>query len=157
MDNTQPKRRFYLWAGLFIILFCSISFFLTRLDRAAASPSSPGGLVALGEMAQQSVPYESALNNGKPTLLEFYANWCTTCQLLAPSISKFHDRYGEQVNFVMLDVDEPRWSQQMQQYRVVGVPQFFFMNSDRKVIKTLVGGVPETVLAQLFEKLVNRT
>lgn len=157
MDSTQPKRRFYLLAGLFIILFCSISFFLTRLDQAAASPSSPVGLVALREMAQQSVPYESALINGKPTLVEFYANWCTSCQSIAPSLAKLHDQYGSQVNFVMLNVDDPQWRQQMQQYQVVGVPQFFFMKSDHQLIKTLIGRVPDTILAQLFEQLVNPT
>lgn len=155
MDSTQPKRRFYLLVGLLIVLFCSISFFLIRLDRAAASPSSPVGLIALRDMAQQSVPYESALSNEKPSLLEFYADWCTSCQSLAPSLAKFHEQYGSQVNFVMLNVDDPKWTQQMQEYQVVGVPQFFFMGSDRKVIKTLVGRVPEAILAQLFERLVN--
>jgi thiol-disulfide isomerase/thioredoxin len=156
MDSTQPKLRLYLLAGLFI-LFCSVSFFLTRLDRAAASPSSLAGLAALREMAQQSVPYDIALSNGKPTLLEFYADWCTSCQSLAPTLSKFHEEYGSQVNFVMLNVDEPQWSQQLKQYQVKGVPQFFFMRSDRSVVKTLVGSVPEPILGKLFEQLVNPT
>src|SRR5919199_1373138 len=134
MDSTRPKLRFYILAGIFI-LFCGISFFLTRLDQAAATPSSPIGLISLRKMAQQSVPYESALSNGKPTLVEFYADWCTSCQSLAPTISKFHQQYGSQVNFVMLNVDDPQWHQQMQQYQVMGVPQFFFMRSDRTVVK----------------------
>jgi thiol-disulfide isomerase/thioredoxin len=154
MNSTQLKWRFYILAGIFI-LFCSTCFFLSRLDRAAASPSSLVGLASLQEMAQQSVPYESALNNGKPTLIEFYADWCTSCQSLAPSISKFHEEYGSQVNFVMLNVDDPQWRQQVQQYEVKGVPQFFFIKSDRKIVKTLVGRVPEPILTQLFEQLVN--
>jgi thiol-disulfide isomerase/thioredoxin len=154
MNSTQPKLRFYLLAGLFILV-CGISFFLTRLDRAAATPLSPDGLISLREMAQQSVPYESALSNGKPTLVEFYADWCTSCQSLAPSISKFHEQYSSQVNFVMLNIDDPQWRQQIQEYQVMGVPQFFFIKSDRKVAKTLVGRVPESILAQLLEQLVN--
>jgi thiol-disulfide isomerase/thioredoxin len=154
MDSTQLKWRFYLLAGLFILVL-GISFLLTRLDQAAATPSPISGLNSLREMAQQSVPYESALNNGKPSLVEFYADWCTSCQSLAPSLAKFHDQYGSQINFVMLNVDDPQWRQQMEQYHVVGVPQFFFMRSDHRVIKTLVGGVPEAILAQLFEQLVN--
>lgn len=106
-------------------------------------------------MAQQSVPYESALSNGKPTLVEFYADWCTSCQSLAPSISKFHEQYSSQVNFVMLNIDDPQWRQQIQEYQVMGVPQFFFIKSDRKVAKTRVGRVPESILAQLLEQLVN--
>ena len=157
MDSTQPKLRSYLLAGLFIFLFCSASFFLTRLDRAAASPSSLTGLAALRELAQQSVPYESALSNGKPTLVEFYADWCTSCQSLAPIMSKFHEQYDSRVNFVMLNVDEPPGRQRIEQYQVKGVPQFFFMKPDGRVIKTLVGSVPEPILGDLFKQLVSPT
>lgn len=156
MDSTQPKWRFYLFTGIFI-LFVGTCLFLTRLDQAVASPSSLTGIASLREMAQQSVPYERALTNGKPTLVEFYADWCTSCQSLAPSISKFHEQYGSQVNFVMLNVDEPQWSYQLQQYQVKGVPQFFFIRSDLTVVKTLVGRVPEPILAQLLDQLANPT
>ena len=155
MDNTQLKQRFYILAGLGILLFGIISFFAISLDRAAATPSSLADLPALQKMAQQSVPYERALNNGKPTFLEFYADWCTTCQTLAPTISHFHHQYGSEVNFVMLDVDNPQWRQEIDQYQVRGVPQFFFITSDRTVAKTLVGRVPEPILAQLFEQIID--
>ncbi len=153
MDSTQPKLRFSLFVAIFI-LFCGACFFFIRLDQATASPSSRSGLAALREIAEKSVPYESALSNGKPTLIEFYANWCTSCQALAPTISQFHSQYGSQVNFVMLNVDEPQWQQQLQEYQVRGVPQFFFIKSDRTVIKTFVGAVPQPILSGWFEKLL---
>lgn len=156
MDSPQPKRWFYLLAGIFI-LFWGILFFLTRLDQSAVTPLSSTGAASLREMAQQSVPYESALSNGKPIFVEFYADWCTSCQSLAPSIKQFHEQYGSQVNFVMLNVDAPQGHQLVQQYHVKGVPQFFFMRSDHSVVKTLVGRVPESILAQLFEQLVKPT
>lgn len=164
MDTTQSKFRFYLVSGLFI-LFCGACFFFTRLDLAAARPSSQAGLTALLAMARQSVPYERALGNGKPTLIEFYADWCTSCQALAPSISQFHEQYGSQINFVMLNVDEPQWQEVLQQYQVRGVPQFFFLKSDkpsvplrdRTVVKTLVGAVPQPILSSWFEKLLHPT
>ncbi len=157
MESSQPKRRFYLLTGLLLILFCCASLFLIRLDQAAAMPSSLPGVASLRAMAQQSVPYESALSNGKPTLVEFYADWCTSCQSLVPTLAKFHEQYGSQVNFVMLNIDDPHWHQEMQQYQVVGVPQLFFIQSDHTVIKTLVGRVPEPILAPLFEQLANPT
>lgn len=151
--DTQPKLRFYLLTGLFILFFCGACFFFTSLDRAAASPSTLAGLAALREMSGQSVPYETALSNGKPTLVEFYADWCTSCQALAPSISQFHQQYGLEVNFVMLNVDQPQWQPQLQQYQVRGVPQFFFLKPDRTIVKTLVGAVPQQILGGWFEQL----
>lgn len=154
MNSTQPKLRLPLLAGALFAVFLSTAFLLTRLS-AAAMPLSFTGIGSLRDMAQQSVPYEKALSNGKPTLIEFYADWCTSCQSLAPSITSFHKQYGSRVNFVMLNIDDPQWSQQVQQYQVAGVPQFFFMRADRTVMKTLVGRVPDPILAQLFEQMVH--
>ncbi|HEY9726663.1 MAG TPA: thioredoxin domain-containing protein [Chroococcales cyanobacterium] len=153
MNSTQPKLRLPLLVGA-LFFFFSTAFFLSPLS-AAAMPLSLTGIASLRDMAQQSMPYENALRNGLPTLIEFYADWCTSCQSLAPTINYFHQQYGSQVNFVMLNVDDPQWSQQVQQYQVAGVPQFFFMRSDRTVMKTLVGRVPDSILAQLFKQLVN--
>jgi thiol:disulfide interchange protein len=55
----------------------------------------------------------------------------------------------------MLNVDQPQWQQQLQEYQVRGVPQFFFIRSDRTVIKTLVGAVPQPILSSWFEKLLH--
>jgi thiol-disulfide isomerase/thioredoxin len=164
MDSTQPKFPLYLLTGL-LILFCSACFFFSRLDSAAANSSSLAGVAALREMSTQAIPYKTALSNNKPTLIEFYADWCTSCQALAPSISQFHEQYGSQINFVMLNIDEPQVQQQVQQYQVRGVPQLFFIRGDepsvplhdRTIVKTLVGAVPKPILGSWFEKLLYPT
>jgi hypothetical protein len=42
------------------------------------------GRPALDELRSTSMSLDSALENGKPTLLEFYADWCEVCRELAP-------------------------------------------------------------------------
>ena len=43
------------------------------------------GRPALEELRLQSLPLDTALENGRPTLVEFYADWCEVCNELAPA------------------------------------------------------------------------
>jgi len=48
---------------------------------------------SLKDLAANSVPYEEALSNGKPTVVEFYADWCEVCRELAPDIYQVEQQY----------------------------------------------------------------
>ncbi|GAB4537666.1 MAG: hypothetical protein Tsb0014_26690 [Pleurocapsa sp.] len=136
-----------------IAFFLAISFscFLPIEAKAIDIPSVTN-LATLRNLAKESVPYEIAIDNNKPTLLEFYADWCTTCQGMATIVKDLHQQYGDHANLVMLDIDDPKWQKQIEQYRVTGVPQFTFLNSQQQVIKTLIGKVPKTIFVSFFEQ-----
>ncbi|KAK4265763.1 hypothetical protein QN277_026776 [Acacia crassicarpa] len=44
--------------------------------------------VSLKDISVVALPYEEALSNGKPTAVEFYANWYEVCRELAPNVYK---------------------------------------------------------------------
>jgi thiol-disulfide isomerase/thioredoxin len=142
-----------LVVAILSFVFIAGIFWTTRMDGAATSTSSLTGLVAIKNMAQQSISYEIALANNKPTLLEFYADWCTTCQSMAPVLSKLHQEYGDRINFVMLNIDRPEWAQQLKQYGVTGIPQITFLDRGEEVVQTVVGRVPKTTLEEIMNKL----
>lgn len=101
---------------------------------------------SLNDLALKSTPYQAALTNGKPTLLEFYANWCTSCQTMAPSIEKIETEFADKVNFVMLNVDNNKWLPELMKFRVDGIPHFVFMDKQGEAIANSIGEQPEAVL-----------
>ena len=110
--------------------------------------------VSLTSLAEKSTPLEVAMSNGKPTLMEFYANWCGSCQAMAPDIAKLEKEYDKSVNFVMLNVDNTKWLPEILQYRVDGIPHFVFSDSKAKAIAQTVGKQPYDIMSSNLEALI---
>ena len=115
--------------------------------------SGLSGLMALKAMAQDAVPYERAIGNHKPMFLEFYADWCSTCQTMAPTMRQLHDEYEETVNFVMLNIDDPQWFPQIEEYQVQSIPQVILLDGNQAEVKTWVGQVPAPILSEALAQL----
>jgi thiol-disulfide isomerase/thioredoxin len=109
---------------------------------------------SLEAQAQQSLPLEEALHNGKPTLTEFYAHWCRSCQAMAPALASLKKEYGSQINFVMLNVDNHKWLPEVLRYRVDGIPHFVFLDSTGAAIAEAIGELPTTVMRANLQALV---
>ncbi|MBW4609755.1 MAG: redoxin family protein [Hassallia sp. WJT32-NPBG1] len=108
----------------------------------------------LAKLDQGSTPLELALTNGKPTLMEFYADWCTVCQKMAPDMQQLETQYADKVNFVMLNVDNNKWLPEMLKYRVDGIPHFVFLDKDAEMIAQAIGDQPRTIMGSNLEALV---
>lgn len=87
----------------------------------------------LAKLSDSSTPLEVAVSNGKPSLVEFYADWCTVCQKMAPDITQLETEYADKMNFVMLNVDNTKWLPEMLKYRVDGIPHFVFLSQQGKL------------------------
>jgi thiol-disulfide isomerase/thioredoxin len=109
---------------------------------------------SLGELAASAVPYEEAQTNGRPTLLEFYANWCTSCQAMAGEMAELRASYGDRINFVMLNIDNNKWLPEMLAYRVEGIPHFVYMDSESEPISVAIGEQPRQILSNNLEALI---
>ncbi|NMF64326.1 thioredoxin family protein [Brasilonema octagenarum] len=108
----------------------------------------------LSQLDKQSTPFDVALTNGKPSFVEFYADWCTVCQKMAPDIGKLEQQYAGKVNFVMLNVDNTKWLPEMLKYRVDGIPHFVYLDQKGEAIAQAIGDQPRTILSSNLEALV---
>jgi thiol-disulfide isomerase/thioredoxin len=109
---------------------------------------------SLVKLDEASTPLELALSNGKPTLMEFYADWCTVCQKMAPDMQQLEVQYADKVNFVMLNVDNTKWLPEMLKYRVDGIPHFVFLGKEGETIAQAIGDLPRTIMGSNLEALV---
>ena len=106
-----------------------------------------GEQVNLESLAQRAIPLEMAQVNGKPTLIEFYADWCTSCRQMAPTVGELEDTFAGDINFVMLNVDNTKWLPELTSYRVNGIPHFEFLDGSGQSLGTAIGEQPKSVLA----------
>jgi len=125
-----------------LIAFGAIAISLTLfLGLQTDSPS-----FSLETQAEEATPLEVALSNNKPTFLEFYANWCTSCQAMAKEIGELKQKYNNRINFVMLNVDNDKWLPEMLQYNVDSIPHFAFISREGSAIASVIGEQPQSVL-----------
>ncbi|MEB3357800.1 MAG: thioredoxin family protein [Synechococcales bacterium] len=115
---------------------------------------TPTGSANLASLAAAATPYEVALTNQKPTFLEFYANWCTSCQAMAADLAELKADYGDRVNFVMLNVDNSKWLPELLEYRVDGIPHFVYLDASGEAIANVIGEQPQTMIAENLDALI---
>ncbi len=152
--KTGSKSRSLLAIAV-IALFAIAAFFLTRPVTMAQSASPVAGLMTLRASAQQAMPYEQAIANNQPTLIEFYADWCTTCQAMAPTLETVHHQFDAGLNLVMLNIADPQWRSQVQQFGVTGVPHIALIDRQGAIAETFVGKVPKSILTQRLQALLS--
>lgn len=75
--------------------------------------------------------FETELTAGRPVIIDFYADWCGPCQMLAPIFDEMSEKYGEQVNFCKINIDEQKKLAVSNQ--VLSIPTMLFIKDGREV------------------------
>lgn len=78
-----------------------------------------------------------------PVLVDFYADWCGPCKMMAPVIEQLATEYQGKAKIGKLDVDQNGMT--AQKYRVMSIPTMLIIKNGQ-VVDTVVGAVPKQQL-----------
>lgn len=83
------------------------------------------------------------LNSDKPVLVDFYADWCGPCKMMAPLVHQLAEAYDGQVKIGKCNVDNNL--ELAQKYHVMSIPTFVFIKNG-EAVATVVGGMSKAEL-----------
>ena len=146
-DKDLSFSQKYFLVFLSIILIISL-FFLRNGFKANAM---------LEQLAKNSLLPEQALSNGRPTVLEFYADWCEACKQMAPDMIEVKKQTSNKVDVVLLNVDNSRWLDLIDKYDVNGIPQLNFFDNKGEFKGFSLGVRKYSELNEIFLALINNS
>ena len=91
----------------------------------------------------------SVLQSSEPVLVDFWAEWCGPCKMIAPVLDELAQTYEGKLKVVKLNVDENRAT--AIKYHVRNIP-LLLLFKDGQVQATQVGAVGKGQLTQMIEK-----
>jgi thioredoxin 1 len=91
------------------------------------------------------------LKNSKPVIVEYWAEWCPPCRMVAPVLAEIAEEQVGKIDVVKLNIDEN--PQTAQRYQVLAVPTMNVF-AGGEVVKQVLGAKSKSALLREFEDFI---
>ena len=94
---------------------------------------------------------EEVINSSIPVLVDFWAEWCVPCKMIAPTVDEIAKEFDGKLKVGKVDVDSnPKVSSK---YQIRSIPSIVFFK-DGKVTDQIVGAVPKVKIMSKVESIL---
>ena len=92
---------------------------------------------------------QEVLKSEIPVLVDFWAQWCMPCKMIAPMIDEVAKEYEGKVKVCKLNVDEAQ--SVASEYDIMSIPTLIIFKNGQ-IVDKMVGAIPKADLLSLVEK-----
>ncbi|MEA2460628.1 MAG: cytochrome c biosis protein CcmG, thiol:disulfide interchange protein DsbE [Actinomycetota bacterium] len=181
MEGTSSARPWWRRGAVAWALIPAV-LFVVLLSVAAARKSGPPATGDeapdfSGPLLNGSGTFGLANVEGRPFVLNFWASWCEPCKDEAPMLRRAAKAYGDEVDFVGIDIRDARSDalkfvadnelvyphvrddglKIYQDYGLTGQPETFFVDAQGIIVEHVNGPLSQDALDQLLNVLVSRS
>jgi thioredoxin 1 len=95
---------------------------------------------------------KDVLQSDKPVLVDFWAEWCAPCRMLAPTVEAVGEHYVESAHVVKLNVDDNPATAGT--YGIKGIPTLILFKEGKEV-ERIVGATSKETISRTIEKYLS--
>lgn len=100
--------------------------------------------MAIEKVSDQSFD-QDVLKSGSPVVVDFWAEWCGPCRMVAPILDEVSEELGDKLKIVKLNVDEN--PETASKYGIMSIPTLLLFK-DGQMKSRQVGAAPKAKLVQ---------
>ncbi len=100
----------------------------------------------------QAGDWQGLESSSKPVFLDFWADWCGPCKMLGPTFERLAEKFGDQVTFAKVNVDE--LPDIANKFAIRSIPTLVLLQGGN-VVEKMVGLRSEQEIAQMLSHVTN--
>ena len=97
--------------------------------------------------------FNEMIQSDKPVLVDFFAEWCGPCKMMAPVLKEVKATIGDTAAIIKVDIDKS--PQAANEYQVQGVPTFILFKNSKPLWRNS-GVIPKARLIEVIKNFTDK-